>query len=117
MVGTNDLAYGKTKEYVVQNYRKILERIKKDTPSTRVFVQSVLPVDETKHAERPNAAINYINTQLKKMSASFGYTYLDVASIFEKGGQLNLAYSIDGLHVNGAGYEIWKKYIRSYVEE
>lgn len=116
MIGTNDLAYGKTKEYVIENYRKILNKIVSDSPGTEIYVQSVLPVNEAIHSTRPNADIDYINEQLKTISGELNLTYIDLASVFKKDGNMNPKYSIDGLHLNGEGYEIWKANILKYVE-
>lgn len=116
MIGTNDLAYGKTKEYVVRNYRKIIERIMEESPDTEIYVQSVLPVDEAVHYTRPNTDIDYINERLQELSDELDLTYINLADVFEKAGKLNPEYSIDGLHLNGEGYEIWKEQIREYVE-
>ncbi|SMO88979.1 GH92 family glycosyl hydrolase [Gracilimonas mengyeensis] len=117
MIGTNDLAYGKSKEYVVDNYRKILDRIMSDSPDTEIYLQSVLPVDDQVHFTRPNADIEYINGQLQSISKELGLIYIDLASQFRKDGKMDPAYSIDGLHLNGEGYEVWKEEILRYVEE
>lgn len=116
MIGTNDLAYGKTKEYVLQNYRKIVEQIIAESPNTKIFVQSILPVDEAMHPTRPNAAIKFINEHLKDMSQELGLIYIDLYTDFEKEGVLNPDFSIDGLHLNGKGYEVWKNIIQKHVE-
>lgn len=117
MIGTNDLAYGVSKEQVVENYREILQAILDDSPETKIYVQSILPVDEALHYTRPNTDIDFINKQLEKMSEDLGLVYIDLASDFKKDGKLNPQYSIDGLHLNGEGYEIWKEKIDHYVEE
>lgn len=117
MIGTNDLAYGMSKEQVVENYRKILRRINQDSPKSDIYVQSILPVDEERHFTRSNESIKFINSKLKAMSDDFGFTYIDLASVFEKDGKLNPRFSIDGLHLNGEAYNIWKQQIEKYVEE
>ncbi len=44
MIGTNDLAYGKSKEYVLKIYREILERIKSDSPTLKYSYKVCCPV-------------------------------------------------------------------------
>jgi len=116
MIGTNDLAYGLTIDDVVENYTTILETILRDSPDTDIYVQSILPVDESIHYTRPNADIEAINEQLKKISHELDLTYINLAEDFKKDGKLNPEFSIDGLHLNGKGYEIWKDKIEHYVE-
>ncbi|WP_234572641.1 GH92 family glycosyl hydrolase [Rhodohalobacter sp. 614A] len=116
MMGTNDLAYGKSKEQILENYRKILERIQNESPETEIYVQSILPVDESVHYTRPNADIEHINEELQRITEELKLTYIDLASTFKKDSKLNPEYSIDGLHLNGAGYQVWKEIIKDYVE-
>jgi lysophospholipase L1-like esterase len=116
MIGTNDLAYGKSVEQIIDNYKKIVAQIKKDSPKTKIFIQSILPVDDGIHFTRPNASINKINVALKKIAIQEKLTYLDLASLFsDKDGKLDKNYSIDGLHINGAGYQKWKDAIEKYI--
>jgi len=118
MIGTNDLAYGKTADHVISNYGLILDRIASSSPNTRVFIQSILPVDDAIHWTRPNTEIIKINDILRKMAAERGLIYIDLHTPFSnEEGKLNPQYSIDGLHLNGEGYEVWKSIILKYVNE
>jgi len=45
MIGVNDLARGKTVEEIIANYETIVERIRRETPQTQLYIQSVLPVN------------------------------------------------------------------------
>ena len=44
-VGTNDLGWRKSDEYVVRNLETILHTLRRALPETRIMVQSVLPRD------------------------------------------------------------------------
>ena len=74
MIGTNDLAYGKGVEHVIGNYKTILDRIAASTPSTEVYVQSVLPTEDAIHVTRPNTDIIKINNQLQEICSERGLT-------------------------------------------
>lgn len=118
MIGTNDLAYGKSKEYVIENYNAILDQIKSESPDTKVYVESILTVDEAVHYTRPNKSILWINEELKKICNDRNLTYIDLEEAFSDGdGKLNPKYSYDGLHLNGEGYEVWRDLIIEYVNE
>jgi len=117
MIGTNDLAYGKSVDHIVENHKKIIAQINEQSPSTLIYIQSVLPVEDAIHTTRPNDQILEINRQLVEICSTENLTYIDLFSVFaDKNGKLNKIYSIDGLHVNGAGYLKWKEVIESYLE-
>ena len=61
LIGTNDLAYGKTATHVLENIVIMLDRIKSDSPETKVYLQSILPVDDAVHYTRKNSDILLIN--------------------------------------------------------
>ena len=118
MIGTNDLAYGKSVNHVLSNYKKIIDRIKTETPNTKLYIQSVFPVEDAIHWTRPNSSINDINEGLVKLCEEHKLQYIDVHNILiNENGKLNMDYSIDGLHVNGKGYLLWKELIEKYVNE
>lgn len=118
MIGTNDLAYSKTVDHVVENYKKIISQIQAESPSTKIYIESILPVDYSIHYTRPIADIIRINDQLKEITRHNNLIYIDLFSIFKTDqNKLNPAYSFDGLHLNGKGYQLWKKQIVKYIEE
>lgn len=118
MIGTNDLAYGKSVEYVIDNYKKIIDSIQIKSPNTKIYIQSELPVDDAIHYTRKNSDLKEINRHLQIICSEKDLIYINLFSLFEdEKGKLNPKYSYDGLHVNGEGYLIWKKAILKYVEE
>lgn len=118
MIGTNDLAYGKSVDHVADNHKKIIAAIREASPSTRIYMQSVLPVDDAVHVTRPNASMLEINRRLKAYCGEAGVTYIDLVPVFsDNKGKLSKAYSIDGLHLNGAGYRKWVEVIKTLVDE
>ena len=116
MIGTNDLAYHKTVAHVEENYRKIIDRIRKASPKTKIYIQSILPTNDKIHVDRQNADIMKINAFLQQLASEEGLVYIDLYSDFvTPDNELNPEYSIDGLHPNGKGYLLWKKKIEKYV--
>jgi predicted alpha-1,2-mannosidase len=117
MIGTNDLAYGKSVDHVLTNYRKIIDQIQKDSPNTELFIQSVLPVEDAIHYTRPTDSIMAINTALVAMAREYNLTYIDLFPLFARDdNRLNLEYSIDGLHLNASGYLKWKEVLTKYLK-
>jgi len=118
LIGTNDLAAGKSAAHVLENIGIMLDRISSDSPRTSVYVHSILPVDDAIHYTRKNSEINQINTALKSLALSKGAVYIDLHSEFiNEDGILDKEYSIDGLHLNGKGYLLWRDLILNYINE
>jgi lysophospholipase L1-like esterase len=120
LIGTNDLARDVPAEQVVENIGHIVARINADSPTTEVYVQSIFPVNDHYglfggHTSKGDV-IRRINRQLER-GIEGDYTYLDLHSRFtDRVGKLDLRYSNDGLHLNGAGYRQWADFLRQYVE-
>lgn len=121
MIGVNDLSRNMTHEEVAANYRKILERIRSESPRTRVYVQSVLPVNPAtgmaKNHTNKTPEIMELNGRLKTLAAEFGYTYVDLFSLMaDPDNHLPRSYSVDGLHLSYKAYKVWADAIKPYVK-
>lgn len=117
-IGTNDLAHGVEQATILQNYKTILETIKAQSPATKIYVQSVLPVGKNVIYGHKNEKIIPLNTEIKKLCNEMQLTYIDLYPNFiEETGYLNPAYTNDKLHLMGKGYLVWKDLIQSYVNE
>ena len=120
MIGINDLARGKTTDHVIKNTKLIIEQIQKASPKTKIYVQSLLPVNDSfgkfKNHVNKNEAVKTINLALKKMARN-QVVYINLHKAFsDKEGKLNSAYTNDGLHLNGNGYERWAAEIKSIIK-
>ena len=122
MIGINDLSRGKSEEYIFNNYKKIINRIKKETPKTKIYIESILPVNEArgKYKNHTNKTENVIslNKQLKTLAEETDNAqFIDLFTAFaDKNQRLAFKYSLDGLHLNGDGYLVWKSIIDQYVK-
>lgn len=118
MIGINDLARKKDFSGILVNYQQILATIQQQSPQTEVYVKSVLPINKTLFQEGPsNEMIRNLNTQLQRLSENYSYSYIDLHSqLVDENQQLDKRYTLDGLHLNGTAYLIWKAAIEPYVE-
>lgn len=119
MIGVNDLASGLTVENIMINYSKIIDVIKKQTPETAVFIQSVLPVNDSypgfkNHTNKTEQIID-LNTRLSKLAVEKECTYVDLFTPFALENKLKKELSEDGLHVNGRGYLLWYSIIKKWL--
>ncbi len=116
MIGINDMIAGQSIDKIETNYKYILDTLKKNSPNTTVYVQSLLPINKklTNHNVR-NKDISKLNEQIKNLALLHDYHYIDLHPEFLKYGQLNKNYTYDGLHLNGEGYKIWtRKVLTTY---
>ena len=120
MIGVNDLSRNMTINEITANYTAILERIRAETPKTKVYVQSVLPVNPAtgmalNHTNKTDLIME-LNARLKDLASEFGHTYIDLFSVMaDANNHLPRKYSIDGLHLTYEAYRVWSETIRPYV--
>jgi len=120
MIGINDLARGRSVDYVLNNIKKIYKAVKDKSPGTELLIQSVLPVnpDFTLFPDHVNKSreIIEINNNLKKICAHYSLNYVDIYSQLADAKQkLSPEYTNDGLHLTGAGYIIWGNILKDYL--
>lgn len=120
MVGMNDLSHGITAKQVFERCRKTIDQIRKQTPTTKLYVQSCLPYCESfgrwKTLEGRSAEVPRINALLEDYCKKLGITYINLYPHFlEKGtNQMKVEYSKDGLHLTEAGYAVWASLLKPY---
>jgi lysophospholipase L1-like esterase len=119
LVGTNCLAADVPVAQVVRNYRKILERVRGESPQSQVFVISVLPVNPrlTNKRAHVNATIRELNRQLRDLAGQFeSVAFLDVFDALTDGsGDLRKDLTTDGLHLNLDGYLVLGRLLEGHV--
>lgn len=117
MVGINDLSNGASIEDTIENYEKIIDKIIEQTPSSKLIIQSVLPInlDIIQQTQTDNDMITEFNKKLEKLASENNVEYVDLYSNFISDGQLDESLTIDGIHLSGEGYLVWRDMIESYV--
>ena len=114
MIGINDIANNLPDSSIVNNIEAIIQRIRKESPVTRIFVQSILPtnnrfMDFKRHQDK-QAHIVAVNNKLKQLAAKNQLVYIDLYSKMLDGeSKLDTRYTNDGLHLTAAGYMVWIK--------
>jgi lysophospholipase L1-like esterase len=118
LIGTNDINKKIPYQYIVNNYRRIIDQVKTLSPRTRIFVQSVFPINNQligrQYYSGTNEEIMRLNSALKQLSSEAGVAYLDIYdALLDASGQLDTKYTYDGLHLSGMGYQAWVGYLKS----
>lgn len=123
LIGINDVSRGTPADTIVNRIRLIARKIKTDSPKTKLYLQSVLPVtDHYKmfqgHTSRWQV-VPEINKGLISLAAEEGVTYIDLYSHFmdEKTGKMNIEYTNDGVHLLGKGYMKWVEIVKPYMKK
>lgn len=118
MIGINDLhLFNSNVDDIVERYKNILYTIKNDSPNTKIYIQSVLPINNKFIKNVKNQDIIQLNNRLQLIARESNCTYVDLHSVFYKDDALNLEYSNDGIHLTGNGYLVWKDSIDQYINE
>lgn len=122
LIGINDFARKQTPEEVAADLGKILEYITLFSPDTKVYVQSILPVNDFAHNFTGITArwkeVPAFNELYRAVAADNGATFIDLYPHFvDENGKLDAKYTNDGLHLLGNGYLHWAEILRPYIEE
>ena len=112
LIGTNDVARNIPDAVILQNYQKMISRIKQGSPSTKIYFQTIMPTNSSfgKFKNHYNRAeqVQGINNALKEMGKKEKITVIDLYPAFlDKEGNMEKSYTYDGLHLNLAGYQKW----------
>lgn len=113
LIGVNDLGKGRSVDYIFDNYKKIVTRLKQK--NMQPVIQSILFVDPVKIHNRKNSDIEELNNKLKTYALENDLIYIDLNVKLSKDKKLRSDYSYDGLHLNGDGYIAWKEVIEPYL--
>lgn len=120
LIGVNDLTRNIRVDSIFKNISWIAALIHQHSPKTVLYVQSIFPVNEklgkfSGHTSK-RKQIFELNHLLRSHAAESNYIFLDVFSaLADSSLRLNEAYTNDGLHLTGAGYQKWKETIEAAV--
>lgn len=113
--GDNDLAAGKTPQQVFADYRLFVERVRQKLPQTKIAYISIKPsparialLDKAKE----------VNQQVRAYAAQYQrLAYIDVLTpmLNREGAPRPELFGPDKLHMNRAGYELWKSIVARYI--
>ncbi|RZK44179.1 MAG: GDSL family lipase [Pedobacter sp.] len=117
MIGVNDIKRGTPIADIARNYERIVIKVKRESPKTKIYLQSVLPVTESILASIydniRNPKIIELNKLMKDLSTKYKVPYVDLYSqMIDERGQLVRSLTTDGLHLQPEAYVIWANYLK-----
>lgn len=122
LTGVNDVSHDLTADSVATAICKVIDTIRHATPDTRLYVQSLLPINNAfgryKRLAGKEQTIRDINALLEPKVREAGATWIDLYPAFcDAEGNLRSDLTNDGLHLLAPGYAIWHDILLPYISE
>ncbi len=109
MLGINDFYEEKEVDEVLKNYREIIAELLRK--NIKIVIQSTLYVSREDARLRPK--ITALNAQLQALADSDErIDFIDLNRVLSRNGHIKPEFTVDGLHLNQAGYTAWACYLR-----
>ncbi len=122
LIGTNDIGKDVPMNDALDNLERVIQSIVRDYPLSQIKLLSILPVNEGEEYKqtvyiRTNEKIREWNQAYEALASA--YMQVDFLSIYDSltdsEGQLQSAYTTDGLHLSVAGYQALSEALKTYL--
>ncbi|RZS75854.1 GDSL-type esterase/lipase family protein [Pseudobacter ginsenosidimutans] len=118
LIGINDIGRGLPTEVSANNYRRIVERIRTVCPKAKLYIQSILPMNEriltAAYLKNKKNKVIALNNEIKKIAAEYALTFIDLHPVFaDEQGELHANMTIDGIHLRPAAYAKWVEFLKA----
>lgn len=114
--GDNDIAAGVSPADVAKAFRQLVKKIHEAQPDCRIYILSIKPsIKRWEHWDK----VKQLNESLRSIAqAGSLITYIDVATpmLGADGKPRPELYEKDELHMNRAGYELWRDIVQPAVQ-
>jgi len=117
LIGINDISKDIPDAVIAAEYRMLIDSVRAQSPQTKIFVQSILPLNPTvknfpQHYDKQPRVVA-VNRLLRRMARETQATYIDLWPIFvDRENHLDANLTGDGLHLNQQGYERWVAFLK-----
>ena len=124
MIGSNDALQRATVADTAGRYRQILQRIHQESPTTTIYLLSVLPVRSTgsyvrslggHRGQELNEWIREMNQIISGFADNKSTFYINIHDDLLENDELGSRYTVDGIHLSGAGYQVWKQRVLPFL--
>lgn len=122
LIGINDVSHGLSANSLAQRYESLVCDILRESPETRLYLQSVMPINNDfavyRNLKGKEDVILEFNDRIKEIAQRHHVDYIDLwPALADEKGKLKKAYTNDGLHLTGPGYKAWTAAIARYLDE
>lgn len=122
LIGTNDIGKDILMNEALDNLEGVIQSLNRDYPLSQIKLVSILPVNEGEEYKqtvyiRTNEKIREWNQAYEALASA--YMQVDFVSIYDSladsEGQLQSAYTTDGLHLSVAGYQALSEVLKGVL--
>ena len=122
LIGTNDIGKDIPLNEALDNLEGVIQSLNRDYPLSQIKLVSILPVNEGEEYKqtvyiRTNEKIREWNQAYEALASA--YMQVDFLPIYDSltdsEGQLQSAYTTDGLHLSVAGYQALSEALKTYL--
>ena len=122
LIGTNDIGKDVSMNETLDNLEGVIQSLNRDYPLSQIKLVSILPVNEGEEYKqtvyiRTNEKIREWNQAYEALASA--YMQVDFLPIYDSltdsEGQLQSAYTTDGLHLSVAGYQALSDALKTYL--
>lgn len=122
LCGVNDVSHAIPADSVAMSIIEVVKRIHAETPETKVYLQSLLPINNSfgrySRIKDKEPVVREINAILAAEAPSLDVTWINLYPLFTDSEQnLRAELTSDGLHLKPEGYSIWGSIIKPYATE
>jgi lysophospholipase L1-like esterase len=117
LLGINDIGKDIPDAVIADNYLKIVNEVHSKCPETKIYVQSILPLNSTiqnfpQHYDKEEHVLA-VNKLLKTYATAGKYTFVDIFHLFvDENQRLKSEYTYEGLHLKPPAYDVWVAYLK-----
>ncbi|WP_432709858.1 GDSL-type esterase/lipase family protein [Pedobacter sp.] len=117
LIGINDIGRGLPVDVIAGNYERMIVQFQKGSPKTKLYLQSVLPMNDdilkADYLKNKGQYIIELNRKIAVLATKYNLTYINLHDVFDAGNnKLKPELTIDGIHINPAAYVLWVNYLK-----
>ena len=123
MIGINDISQDQTAEQIFEKYQRLIDRIWAQAADTKLYVQSVLPINESfgrwKTLEGKTDVVPVLNVKLRHYCERNHIAYINLFKdfIYHGTNEMRRPLTSDGLHLTSLGYKLWAFRIKKVLNK
>lgn len=117
MAGINDITAGRSIDEIAHNIETMVDMSQTSSPGTKLYIQSVLPVNDSCLAyeglKGKNSEVVKLNRKLRALCEQKNIIFIDIAPLLsDEKGSLRATLTKDGIHLHPEAYVIWTNYLK-----
>ena len=121
-IGINDIIEKISLPEICSNYEDLINQIRKESPETKIYIQSNLPVIINRPSLFTNSAdVNNLvlqeNKNLRVLAKKYNCTFIDIYSELIKEKNMVTLFIPDGIHLTPEAYIIWTRVVKPYLSD